>query len=312
MAADPDWLEGELESLTGARLRLFAIRPAGRPRAIVQINHGMAEHAARYERFGRFLAGRGYGVVAHDHRGHGRTIAPDAPLGVFGKGDAWPKVLADVGIVNAHARGLFPDAPVVCFGHSMGAIVALNYCLRHPDTVDAAAIWNTSFETPALLHLLVALLRAERLFKGSDVPSPIAASLTFGAWNKAFAPNRTEFDWLSHDEAEVDSYIADPLCGFPVAVGTWLSVIEGIRYAGVMAHLRALPGAMPFHLCGGAEDPSSLGGEAIVRLGERLRAAGLDDVEVTVHPGTRHEGLNETNRDAIMQDFARWLDARFA
>lgn len=310
--AKTDWQEGELQSPTGATLRTYAMAPTGKPKAVVQINHGMAEHGARYERFARFLAGLGYASFAHDHRGHGATTAPEAPLGVFAEKDGWARVIADVNAVNAHLRETFPGVPIVCFGHSMGGIIAFDYCLTHPGNVAAAAIWNTSLDTPALLSVLAGILRVEKFFKGSDTPSSLATALTFNTWNKRFAPNRTEFDWLSRDTAEVDKYVADPLCGFPVSTGTWLSVIGGIRRGADDARLSALPKDLPFDLAAGGDDPVSERGEAIQHLGERLRLADLSDVTVTVRETTRHEGLNEVNRDEIMTDFGVWLDARFS
>ena len=310
-----DWQAGELESPTGAKLRTYAMPPqgteTGKPKAVVQINHGMAEHGDRYERFARFLAGLGYASFAHDHRGHGATTAPDAPLGVFAASDGWSRVIADVAAVNAHLREKFDGAPILCFGHSMGGIIAFDYCLSHPETVAAGAVWNTSLDTPALLGVLAGILRVEKFLKGSDTPSNIATTLTFNAWNKRFAPNRTEFDWLSRDEAEVDKYVADPLCGFPVSIGTWLSVIGGIRRGADDSRLGVLPKDLPFNLAAGGDDPVSERGKAIEHLAERLRMAGLTDVSETVREATRHEGLNEINRDEIMASFGAWLDARF-
>lgn len=300
-----------ISSPTGAALNLRCLAPDGEPVAIVQINHGMAEHCARYERFARFLAAHGYATVAHDHRGHGATAAPDAQLGIFGKPDGWKKVLADVSAVTEAARETWPSAPVVTFGHSMGAIITLDWLAENPGATQAGALWNTSFDTPPALPVLVGLLRLERFFKGSDTPSRIAVALTFEAWNRKFAPNRTGFDWLSRDEAEVDAYVADPLCGFPVSVGAWLDVIGSIRRSADRTRIDRLPKNLPVHLCAGSRDPSSMEGAAMQRLGGRLRAAGMTDVAVRVFEGARHEGLNEINRDEIMSSFASWLDEHF-
>lgn len=306
-----DFSDFSLESPTGATLSVRTMAPAGLPRAVVQINHGMAEHCARYDRFARFLSRRGYATIAHDHRGHGLTTAPDAGLGIFGARDGWRKVIGDVSHVSRHVRTLHPGVPVVTFGHSMGAMIALDFCTSRPGESDAAAIWNASFDTPAALHILVALLKGERFFKGSDTPSRLAIMATFEDWNRKFRPNRTGFDWLSRDTAEVDAYVADPLCGFPVSTGAWLDVVAAIRRAGSTEALAGLRKDMPFHLCAGAMDPSTSGGSAIRRLAQRMRSAGMTDVTETVFDGARHEGLNETNRDDIMNAFADWLDARF-
>ena len=133
-----------LASSTGAELNLYVREAAGHPRAVVQINHGLAEHAARYARFADFLNQRGFHVYAHDHRGHGATKAPDAPLGKFADTDGIAKVIADVDAVHDLIATEHPGLPVIVFGHSLGASVALNFVLRHSGRVHAAAIWKES------------------------------------------------------------------------------------------------------------------------------------------------------------------------
>jgi alpha-beta hydrolase superfamily lysophospholipase len=310
----PDWGETmswknfTLSSPTGAQLNVHANFPR-EARAVVQINHGVAEHGARYRTFAEFLRNRDYAAVVHDHRGHGHTTAPDAQAGRLAARDGLAKVIADMAAVNAHIRERHPDLPVVVFGHSMGGILAMNYVLSHADTVDGCAIWNTNIQWSAPLSLLTRIVKVERLLKGSDVPSPIARCATFDAWNAEFKPNRTAFDWLSRDAAEVDKYVADPLCGFEVPVGTWLEIFEAIRFGADQRHWSVLPRELPFNLVAGGADPSSVHGTAIQKLGDQLSAYGLANVSVKIYPDTRHEGLNEINRTEIMTAFADWLDA---
>ena len=168
----------KIESPSGAVIHAFVSVPKRVPKAVIQINHGMAEHAARYHRFAEVLAKAGYAAIIHDHRGHGKTTARDASLGSFGKGGI-EAVLADVDAINAHARDRFPECPVICFGHSMGAIIALNYAIRHPQSVGALAAWNSGVETGALSGIYRLILKVERFFKGSDVPSGIANKLRY-------------------------------------------------------------------------------------------------------------------------------------
>jgi alpha-beta hydrolase superfamily lysophospholipase len=305
------WKQASLASPTGANLNVYSMAASGNPRAVIQINHGMAEHADRYRRFAEFLSARGYSTIAHDHRGHGYTKAPDAPQGMFAASDGMARVLDDINAVISATRSENPGTPVVMFGHSMGTIIALNHAHAHPGRTEGLALWNTSFETPFLLTILVGLLKAERMFKGSDVPSSLAVKATFEAWNKEFAPNRTAFDWLSRDPAEVDRYVADPLCGFPVSIGLWLDVIGSIQASAQNTRLAAIGKSLPVNIVAGARDPSSLKGEAMLNLAARLRAAGLTDVTAKVYPETRHECLNDINRETVMEDFADWLDQRF-
>ncbi|MGI9350028.1 MAG: alpha/beta fold hydrolase [Rhizobiaceae bacterium] len=300
-----------IKSSSGANLNLYTTRAEVDPKAVIQISHGMSEHAARYERFANALASNGYHTIAHDHRGHGKTTAPDAPIGQFATQDGWNKVLADVDAVNGYARKTFPDLPVCAFGHSMGATIAASYVLNYPLRADAAAIWNGSM-TGFLPNLLVQVLKIERMLKGSDVVSTWGDVLTFQAWNKAFKPNRTQSDWLSRDPDEVDKYVADPLCGFSVNIGLWLDLLGGLNDLSDMDKINSIRKDMPFHVLGGAVDPCSSHSKAVNQLGDRLLSAGLTDITKIVLPETRHESLNEVNRDETTAQFIKWLDERFS
>lgn len=306
-----DWSETTLESPTGARLHLYSALAGGAARGVVQINHGMGEHAGRYRRFAQSLTARGYHVYAHDHRGHGKTVAEGAPLGRFAPRGGWGLVLSDVAAVNMYIRAAHEGLPVICFGHSMGSIIAFNYALTHPESIDALSCWNASFTAGGLAAIGKAILNVERLVKGAGKPSPITRSLTFGAWNKTFKLNRTEFDWLSRDAQEVDKYVADPLCGFPISTSLWLDTIDGVYFAHEDANLGALSLDLPVHLQGGTADPGSDKGTAVTRTAARLQKAGLGNVTLNLLAGARHESLNEINREEITAEYIDWLDAQF-
>ena len=309
-SATGSWRNGTLDRPDGASIALYAAIPDS-PKAIVHIHHGMAEHAGRYARFAEALVAEGYGAYAHDHRGHGRTKGSDMSLGLFSKQDGWEAVLDDALAVNAHIRAENPTVPIVCFGHSMGSIIAFNFILRHADKVAGAALWNSGVKAGGLARVFSVILKVQRFFKGSDVPSNLARKATFDTWNKEFAPNRTEFDWLSRDEAEVDAYIADPLCGFPVTIGLWLDVLQGVRFAADDGNLARLPADLPVHLLAGEQDPCSEHGKAVENIADRMNAQGMSDVTLKLLTDTRHESLNELNRDQTTADFIAWLDARF-
>ncbi|NKB52900.1 MAG: alpha/beta fold hydrolase [Rhizobiaceae bacterium] len=271
----------------------------------------MAEHAARYQRAAEGLIAAGYGVYAHDHRGHGQTTAPGSSPGIFARRGGWDAVIGDVAAINQHIQTCHPESPIICFGHSMGSIIAFNYALQHPQTINAAAFWNSGVETGPLATLFSAILRIQRMFKGSDVPSGLAQKATFETWNKEFAPNRTDFDWLSRDPAEVDKYVADPLCGFPVSIGLWLDVLKGIYFAADDANLKTLPNDLPIHLLAGMEDPCTERGKAVANIARRLETTGMVDVTLSLLPDTRHESLNEINHEATLNGFVTWLNDRF-
>lgn len=298
----------QLASATGARISLYSRQADAPAKAAIQINHGLAEHAARYARFADFLAARGFHVYAHDHRGHGATSAPDAPAGRFAANDGVDRVLADVGAVHDHIAERHPGLPVIIFGHSMGGLIALNFVLRHSSRVAAAAIWNANFSAGVLGRLAQAILAYERFRLGSDVPSRMLPRLTFADWAKKVPNRRTDFDWLSRDRAEVDAYVADPLCGWDASVSMWSDVFELIFDGADDRNFAAVRKDLPFYLVGGERDPATDGGKAVEALAARMRRMGFSNLVSTVYPETRHESLNEVNRDIVMADFAAWLE----
>lgn len=297
-----------LASPTGASLRLLSKVPAGALRGVVQVNHGLAEHAARYARFADFLAERGFATYAHDHRGHGFTTAPGAPLGSFGPEPMAANVVADVLAVHDEIARRHPGTPVIAFGHSMGALIAMNFVLAHSTCIAGAAIWNGNFSAGLLGRLAQAVLAWERFRLGSDVPSRILPRLTFEAWAKQASDGRTQFDWLSRDLAEVDAYVADPLCGWNASVGMWKAVFDLVFAGADDRNFSTIRRDLPLNLVGGGADPESLKGKTVTALAVRLQRMGFSNLISTIYPETRHESLNEVNRDIIMADFAAWAE----
>ncbi|WP_322414946.1 alpha/beta hydrolase [Mesorhizobium huakuii] len=297
-----------VRSPTGADLNLLVRNAEVRPRAVIQINHGLAEHAARYARFADFLSAHGFHVYVHDHRGHGATKASDAPLGKFADRDGPAKVIADVDAIHDLIAGECPGLPVILFGHSMGASVALNYLLGHSPRVHAAAIWNCDFSQGMLGQVALGILAWERMRLGSDVPSRLLPKLTFQAWGKAVPNHRTLFDWLSRDEAEVAKYIADPLCGWDASVSMWRDVVSMALNGGKDAGFAGVRRDLPVAIVGGDKDPASNYCKGITHLTNRMRKMGFSNLVSKVYADTRHESLNELNRDIIMNDFVAWAD----
>jgi alpha-beta hydrolase superfamily lysophospholipase len=298
----------DLPSPTGASLSLRQAAADGEGKGVVIICHGLAEHSARYQRFAAFLASRGYHVFAHDHRGHGHTRAPDAPLGRFAGKDGAGLVVEDVMAVRGFAAGHHPRLPIILFGHSMGGMIAAATAEAHPSVFNGLAIWNADLHPGLAGKAGVAILKAERFYKGSDVPSLYGPKFTCEAWAKSIPDARTPFDWLSRDLREVEAYIADPLCGFAASVSMWLDVLGLADRSGRISSLSRQPNNLPVCLVGGGHDPATDNGRAMAWLARRMRALGMTDVALTIHDDMRHETLNELGREDAMKAFAAWAD----
>jgi alpha-beta hydrolase superfamily lysophospholipase len=272
----------------GTQIAAYRWDPAGPPRAIVQLTHGMGEHARRYEHVAQALTGAGFVVYAQDHRGHGATADPQA-LGDLGAG-SWPALVADIGALSGHARTEHAGLPLVLLGHSMGSFAAQQYLLDHSADVDGVVLTGT-----AALDPLEAAL---------DLDQPLDLAM----FNAPFQPARTDFDWLSRDEAVVDAYLADPRCGFGIDPESARKMFAGARRLADPAQLTGLRPALPVYIAVGEADPVNGGLALLTPLTDRLTAAGLTDVTVRIYPQARHEILNETNSAEVISELLGWLD----
>jgi alpha-beta hydrolase superfamily lysophospholipase len=282
--------------------------PEGKAKAIVLVAHGMAEHGARYERFATKLTADGYVVYAPDHRGHGKTAASEAELGWLGDKDGFFLMVEDLHEVGLEAKKRNPELPVHLFGHSMGSFISQAYIALHGEELASCVLSGTSGPMPAALlngGKFVASLGC--LFKGPRSKAPLANKLSFGSYNDAFKPNRTEFDWLSRDNVEVDKYVADPFCGFICTYGFFRDFLKGLSFIHKPATMTRIPKKLPLYLVSGSKDPVGAATGAVDNLAGLYKTLGLSDVEVKLYEGGRHEILNETNRDEVMADVLSWL-----
>ena len=298
-------------SSTGAKLNVYSLLPQKEVKAIIHIAHGMVEHALRYSRFASELCQSGFAVYSHDIRGHGHTEAEDAPQGVFADSNGFHAILKDQNDVITLAKERHPNKPIICFGHSLGSIINLNFALRYPKMVSALACWNSGIETGILPRASRIILSIESFFRDPNLPSLIAWKLSFSAWNSKFKPNRTDFDWLSQDENEVDLYVNDSLCGFEASISMWRDILEGVFFAGNKNNLMRLEKTLPIHIVGGGNDPCTNNGKDMEKLALKLKNNGIPDVTCDILKDTRHESLNEVNRDQTTKEFINWLDSRF-
>lgn len=267
------------------RLQVQGYRwPVASPRAVVVIAHGAAEHALRYDRFARALNEAGIVAWALDHRGHGASPGPKG-LGDFGEG-GWNALVADIRQLVLLARDAHPGVPVALFGHSMGAAAVQQLAPDASGDIDALILSGST---------------ARELPRAGDPPPRFEP-------NAPFEPARTPYDWLSRDEAEVDKYIADPLCGFEFVPVAGSMRADPFRLADP-ERLARIRSDLPCLFVAGDADPINRKLEGLRLLERRWREAGVRRIDTQYYPGGRHEMLNEINRDAVTQNIIGWLES---
>ena len=276
------------KSADGTKIVAYRWDPEGPPRAAVQLTHGMGEHARRYDHVARALNDAGFVVYAQDHRGHGASADPGMH-GNLGQG-GWAALVDDIGLLSAKIRADHPDLPLILLGHSMGSFAVQQYLFDHSADADGVVLTGT-----AAIDLLEDAL---------DLDQPIDLAM----FNAPFQPARTDYDWLSRDEAIVDAYVADEWCGFGIDTASARAMFLGARRGADPAQVAAIRSNLPLYIAVGQSDPVNGGLALLTPLTDRYKAAGLTDVTVRIYPDARHEILNETNRDEIIAELNGWLD----
>ena len=279
-------------------------------RGVVQIAHGVSEYGRRYEPFARFLCENGFAVVAHDHLGHGLSVAEGQPRIYFGPEHGWDHVVDDLAAIQRQTARVFPGAPYFLFGHSMGSFITRTCLIRYPGAVRGAVLCGTGHQSPLLIAAGRRIVDGELRRLGPAAYSARADALVFGAYNKKFAPARTRFDWVSANADNVDAYIADPMCGEEATLGLMRDMLGGIAFLTREENIRKMDKSLSVFFISGDEDPVGDMGKGVERACRAFRKAGLSDVTMKLYHGLRHEILNEKSRRFVYQDVLDWLNAR--
>jgi alpha-beta hydrolase superfamily lysophospholipase len=267
---------------------MFYEWPVANPKAVIQIAHGLGEHARRYDSMAATLNKSGFSVYADDHRGHGQTGLKQLEnkqikrLGNLGPGGmkATYKQVADFSkLIKAEN----PNRPLVLLGHSWGSFIAQKIINNYSDMYDAVVLSGSALTMPGYLAT--------------------------GDFNKVWKklPGSTGYEWLSRDVEIQNKFVADPLT-FLAAAAQVLGIKNSLEMFGKPS--KDVRRDLPILVQVGEADP--IGGEYSNKaLVEAYRKnAGIEDIELYVYHECRHEIYNELNKDAIIEDLVTWVNQR--
>jgi alpha-beta hydrolase superfamily lysophospholipase len=271
---------------------------------VIHIVHGMSEHALRYDWLAQQLNSAGYHVYAHDHRGHGNT--KPTVLGHYADDNGWHHVVDDVLQVNTTIKQKH-SLPITLLAHSMGSFIAQAFAIKHHDKIDNLVLSASNYQNPALYKAAKVVAKLEQMRQGAKGQSKLLNFLTFGSFNKDFKPNRTDFDWLSRESEQVDTYINDPLCGFICTNQTWIQLFSGLIYISDVNNLANISADLPIYILGGDLDPVGLKGKGLKALHKALEDSGHNNVTLKLYAEGRHEMFNESNKQEVVNDLQDWL-----
>ena len=274
---------------------------------ILQIIHGMAEHIERYEEFAQFMTANGFVVTGECHLGHGKSVGEEGKQGYFCAHDPATVVVRDSHRLKKMTQELYPGVPYFILGHSMGSFILRNYICKYGSGIDGAIIMGSGLLPGGLLKVSKAVAAVQKLFLGGKHVAKFMDKAAFGSYNAKIENPRTSVDWLTKDEAIVDAYIADPDCGFSFTVNGFQTLFEFISRMNKKEYLEAIPKSLPLYLIAGDADPVGDYGKGVKTSAQIYQNQGIEDVSLKLYPTDRHELLNETDKQQVMQDILEWI-----
>lgn len=279
--------------------------PQTQAKAAVAIHHGMAEHMERYTDFITYLTSNGVAVFMHDMANHGFSNQNRAELGFFGKKGGWLGLIKDYKTVFECMRKAYPAVKHIAFGHSMGSFIVRCFDAKYPELSSASVYMGTGGTNDAAgIGIKVADLIAH--IKGAHHRSEFMDKLAFGKYNVKFE-KRTSYDWLTRDQAIVDQYIADPLCGYLFTIKGMADLLHLNTAANSDEWYEKVRQDLPILLISGAEDPVGEYAKGIDEVYNKLLQSGHTAVEEKLYSECRHEVLNELNKEEVYEDIYSFI-----
>lgn len=284
--------------------------PDTAPIGVVQICHGVAEHISRYDKFAQYLASFGFVVAGNDHLGHGKSISEDTSKGYFGEHGGWELVVGDIRKLYERLKEQYFSLPIFILGHSMGSFLARTYIIRYHDGPDGVILSGTGQQSSLLLNTGLTVANSIIKSRGTNHKSDFLNGLAFSGYNSRCKPSRTDFDWLTRDTAIVDEYVADADCGFVSSADLTRDMLMGIKYIASAKNLDRMDKDLPVFFVSGDADPVGEYGKGVLRVYNGFLKAGLSDVTLKLYHGSRHEILNELNKEEVYDDILSWLQTK--
>lgn len=295
-------------SFDGTVLQCYLWNEVRSPKGVVQISHGMAEHARRYDNFAQFLNKNGYIVFADDHRAHGMTSTKQSASGVkgFHKGDIYNDTVKDEVAITKYLKEKF-NLPVVYLGHSYGSMIGQRY-IEFENDACGYILSGSAMMKGGLLNAGASISNMQYKLLGGEKEGKLLDKMSFGAYNKPFHADKTPFAWLSRDKEQVKKYIFDEQCGYVMSIAFFKYFLNGLKASYLPENLAKVNLDKPIAIFSGSLDPVGGKGKLVNALYEQYKKLGVKNLSVKLYENARHEILNETNNADVYVDFLNKIE----
>lgn len=296
----------------GAKIYCYFFYPDKKVKvkAIVQIFHGLGEHAGRYIEFATKLTKEGYIVCAEDHRGFGRTAKNVESIGHIADDNGYELIISDILMLLEHVKNEYSSLPYFIFGHSMGSFLARSFMLKYGYHLSGAVIASTRGTHPTMNNITYFLSKVQKKIFGGKKHAKLIDRLGVGGYGeKYFKSDNSINAWLTSDQEEInllnkDGYFAK----HPASIETYIQIFRMIKQIEDKKYFDEINKNIPILFVAGDKDPVGDFGRSVRKVYNRYLESGVKDIELKLYKDGRHELLKDKHRYEVMNDITNWLN----
>ena len=274
------------------------------PIGVIQIVHGITEHIDRYEEFANYMVNQGYIVIGNDHLGHGKSIITDKPKMFIGELGSWNYLVKDINTLYEIITEEY-KLPIYLIGFSLGSFVSRHYLIDYNPFYQKAILVGTGIQPNIVLNILKLIVKGEVKKIGVENTSKFIRELSFGTYNKQIKDAKTDYDWLTSSEEEINKYINDPLVGKDTTGSLFYELLDGMVYTSKLSNIKKMK-ELPILLLSGLDDPVGSKGNGVKKL-ENIYKKNNIDVSLKLYEGKRHDLFHETNKLEVFNDILTYI-----
>ena len=274
------------------------------PIGVIQIVHGITEHIDRYEEFANYMVNQGYIVIGNDHLGHGKSIITDKPKMFIGELGSWNYLVKDINTLYEIITEEY-KLPIYLIGFSLGSFVSRHYLIDYNPIYKKAILVGTGIQSNIVLNILKLIVKGEVKKIGVENTSKFIRELSFGTYNKQIKEAKTDYDWLTSSEEEINKYINDPLVGKDTTGSLFYELLGGMVYTSKLSNIKKMK-ELPILLLSGLDDPVGSKGDGVKKL-ENIYKKNNIDVSLKLYEGKRHDLFHETNKLEVFNDILTYI-----
>ena len=277
-----------------------------KPKAIIQIAHGMSEHKERYEEIMSFLCDNGFLCVANDQRGHGKSIKDEKDLGYF-YDPTGEYIVEDFHQITNYIKDKYPNLPVYLLGHSMGSLIIRKYIKKYDKDVEKLIVCGSPSENN-YTGFGIFLTKLIMIFKGDRYRSKLLNKISIGNFDKYFKGEPKD-SWINSDPVKVKEFKEDKKAGFIFTTNGFLNLFTLLKDTYSRKSWQVNNPDLKILFIAGEDDPVIVNKSAWLNSMTFLREIGYNNIDYLLYPNDRHEVLNEVNREEVYKDLLKFLNS---